>query len=79
MKPRSLNLFDPVQENDDVVLVGSSFGFETNDGLWQLQIWGRNLTDEEFFQTTFDNTVGLGVNGYPNDPRTYGVTLRYKN
>lgn len=74
-----LNLFDEIQENDDVVLVGSSIGIETNDGIWQLQLWGRNLTGEEFFQTTFDNTVGLGVNGYPNDPRTYGLTLRYKN
>ena len=71
-------LFDPLQQNDSFLLVGASLGFEDLDGGWRLQFWGRNIFDEEFFQSTFPNTIGLGVNGYPNDPATYGVTLSFQ-
>ena len=70
--------FDPVQANDNFVQVGASIGIEDIDGAWRLQFWGRNIFDEEFFQSTFNNTVGLGINGYPNDPATYGVTLSFR-
>ena len=71
-------LFDPLQQNDAFLLVGASLGFEDLDGGWRLQFWGRNIFDEEFFQSTFPNTIGLGINGYPNDPATYGVTLSFQ-
>jgi outer membrane receptor protein involved in Fe transport len=70
-------LFDPIQANDDFLLVGASIGLEGAEGDWRIQFWGRNIFDEEFFQSTFSNTVGLGINGYPNDPATYGVTVSF--
>lgn len=68
---------DPNQFNEAFLPVGASIGVGAPDGSWQLQIWGRNIFNENFFQSTFPNTIGLGLNGYPNDPRTYGATLRF--
>jgi iron complex outermembrane recepter protein len=45
----------------------------------QLSLWGRNLTKAKYITTAFPS-VGQGgsFTGYPNQPRTYGVTARYK-
>ncbi len=45
----------------------------------QLSLWGRNLTKARYITTAFPS-VGQGgsFTGYPNQPRTYGVTARYK-
>jgi outer membrane receptor protein involved in Fe transport len=44
-------------------------------------LWGRNLTNDEYLQsafpTTFQNLAQpFTYSGYPNQPRTYGLTLR---
>ncbi len=68
---------DPNQFNEAFFPVGASFGFADADGDWQIQFWGRNIFQEEYFQSSFPNPIGLGINAYPNDPRTYGVTLSF--
>lgn len=45
----------------------------------QVQAWGRNLTNHQDLGVIFDSPAQPGgISGYPSDPRTYGVTLRYK-
>ena len=40
-------------------------------------LWGRNLTDHETLVSAFPTTAQPGTfTGYPNAPRTYGLTLR---
>jgi len=68
---------DPNQRNSAFFPVGASVGIADKDGQWQLQFWGRNIFDEEFLQSSFPNPIGFGLNGYPNDPQTYGVTLSF--
>ncbi|MEM6535164.1 MAG: TonB-dependent receptor [Pseudomonadota bacterium] len=58
----------------EVSMVNASVGFATSGGV-QIAIWGRNLTDDEFTQSAFPGVFQDGVNGYPNVPQTYGVTL----
>ena len=42
-------------------------------------IWGRNIFDDEYILTVFDGVAQAGtVSGYPNQPRTYGGTVRFK-
>ena len=49
--------------------------FENIDA--ELAIWGKNVTDEQFYETVFDVPVQDGkLNAYPHDPRTWGVTFR---
>ena len=43
---------------------------------FELQLWGRNLTDERYIQRAVD--LGSLVNAVPGDPRTYGVSLIYR-
>jgi len=64
----------------EVNMVNASFGFRWQNG-FEATVWGRNLTDDEFLQsafpTTFQNLAQpFSYSGYPNQPRTYGVTLR---
>ncbi|APE26965.1 TonB-dependent receptor [Aurantiacibacter gangjinensis] len=56
----------------------ASLTYEHENGL-SLSIWGRNLLDNRELGTVFDSPAQPGsVSGYPNDPRTYGVTGRYR-
>ena len=42
-----------------------------------LQLWGRNIFNDEYVSTVFPGVLQAGViNGYMNSPRTYGVNLR---
>lgn len=43
----------------------------------ELSIWGRNITDERFYETVFDVPVQDGkLMAYPHEPRTWGITFR---
>ena len=57
--------------------VNASLGFSSDNGGWDAMIWGRNLTDHESLISAFPTTASPGsFSGYPNAPRTYGLTLR---
>jgi outer membrane receptor protein involved in Fe transport len=44
-----------------------------------MSVWGRNLTDDRYLTVVFDSPAQNGsVSGYPNQPRTYGVSALYK-
>ncbi len=60
-----------------VNLVNASLGLDINDNT-QLMVWGRNLTEDEYFAQAFPTTTQLGsISGFANAPRTYGITLRH--
>ncbi len=51
-------------------------GLEFDNGL-ELQGFVRNAFNDEYFLSAFPGVAQAGViNAYPNQPRTYGVTLR---
>jgi len=63
-----------------VSMVNASAGLRWDNG-FEAMLWGRNLTDDQFLQsafpTTFQNLANpFTYSGYPNQPRTWGVTLR---
>jgi iron complex outermembrane recepter protein len=61
--------------------VNLSIGFEDSEAKLEVMGWVRNLTNDDSLLATFP-TVGQGFpepasySGYPNQPRTYGVTIR---
>jgi outer membrane receptor protein involved in Fe transport len=62
-------------------LLNARIGIGAIDERWSLELWGRNITDEEYGQIMFDVPLQLGSRGptqgaFLGDPRTYGVTLR---
>jgi iron complex outermembrane recepter protein len=65
-----------IGEKREVSLVNASAGLETANGL-AITVWARNLFDDEFVTTAFPSVAQAGsISGYPNQPRTFGVTLR---
>ena len=60
------------EENKNLNL---SAGVTTENGL-RMSVWGRNVTDHETVTTAFPTVGGtMGIFGYRNQPRTYGVTI----
>ena len=56
----------------------ASLSYEMNNGL-TLSVWGRNLLDHRDLGVIFDSPAQpRGISGYPNDPRTYGATARFR-
>jgi len=59
----------------------STFNFAGGLGLANgvsVEAWVRNAFNDEYFQTAFPGVVQSGTfNAYPNQPRTYGMNLRY--
>ena len=60
----------------EVSTFNASFGLAWENGIEAL-LWGRNLTDDEYLVSAFPTTVQVGsYSGYPNPPRTFGLTVR---
>ena len=76
-----LPTFGPQAETlfrSEVNLVNGSLTFAMENG-FELSVWGRNILDERRITTVFDGVAQAGtVSGYPNQPRTYGATARFK-
>ncbi|PHR94049.1 MAG: TonB-dependent receptor [Robiginitomaculum sp.] len=59
-----------------VNIFNGAIGLETESG-FGVQFWARNIFNNEHFIQVFPGVIQVGtVNGYPNPPRTYGVSLR---
>lgn len=53
---------------------------EATGGRWELALWGKNLTDESEIVYGFDGCAfGGGFCGFRQNPRTYGVEVRYEH
>lgn len=60
----------------EVSMFNASIGLSWANGV-ELNLWGRNLNDDEYLLSAFPSVAqGGSFSGYPNTPRTYGLTLR---
>ncbi|MEO0439083.1 MAG: TonB-dependent receptor, partial [Pseudomonadota bacterium] len=61
----------------EINLFNASAGVNLSNGV-ELNFWGRNLNDDEYLQQAFPSVAQAGsFSGYPNTPRTYGLTVKY--
>ncbi|MDG1390168.1 MAG: TonB-dependent receptor [Halioglobus sp.] len=61
----------------EINMVNASLGLYFANG-WEMNLWGRNLNEDEYLQSAFPSVAQAGsYSGYPNTPRTYGLTVRY--
>ena len=75
---------DEVQVVDNIAgitrstnILNGALGFNLENGVG-VRFWARNITDDRSFTSAFPGVIQAGtVNAYPNEPRTYGVSLRY--
>ena len=70
----------PFARQEGFTLFNASVGIGAEDGGWGLQLWGRNLGDEDYTKGGFPSVgyLGTSYNAYPGDPMTYGITLRLR-
>ncbi len=59
----------------EVSTMNASVGI-SRDG-WELMLWARNLNNDDYLQSAFPSVAQTGsFSGYPNQPRTFGGTIR---
>ena len=64
------------KDYDDRSLLNMKLGW-SNDH-WNISVWGKNLTEDEYASQTAVTLPFTGVDAYfLASPRTYGATLRY--
>ena len=62
------------ERQSDLVNLSSGLTFDSGT---QLTVWGRNIFDEQFIDGAFPTAAQAGsISGFPNQPATYGVTVR---
>ncbi|MCH9004896.1 MAG: TonB-dependent receptor [Proteobacteria bacterium] len=60
----------------EVSTFNASAGLAWDNG-FEVMLWGRNLNNDEYLTSAFPSVAQAGsFSGYPNQPRTYGVTVR---
>jgi len=63
-------------DNDAFAIFNGRVGIGPDNERWSVEFWGRNLTDEYYFVGAFQPPLQNSYVVYPNEPQTYGVTLR---
>jgi iron complex outermembrane recepter protein len=63
-------------DNDAFAIFNGRVGIGSQDERWSVELWGRNLTDEYYFVGAFSPPLQNDYVVYPNEPATYGVTIR---
>lgn len=60
----------------EVSTINASLGLSWDNG-FEAMLWGRNINNDEYLLSAFPSVAqDLSFSGYPNQPRTYGLTLR---
>ncbi len=58
-------------------LLNAAATLQLKNGL-EVSVWGRNITNDQFLLSLFPSVAQNGsVSGYPNQPRTFGGTVRF--
>lgn len=71
---------DPEKLQDGFALFNARLGFGPEDERWSVEFWGRNITDETYYEVAFDAPLQSGSwNAFLGAPQTYGITLRARN
>ena len=69
---------EALQYTREVNNLNASITYALDMGL-EFSIWGRNLLDDRYITTIFPAVAqGEAISGYPNQPLTYGGTVRFK-
>jgi iron complex outermembrane receptor protein len=56
-------------------LLNARIGLRTDDGLWDVSVFARNLANKHYYQTLSAAPSGY-TSGILGEPRTWGVTFR---
>lgn len=69
---------NPLSQKGDYEVSNIRLGYTTSNENWEVAAWVKNAFDEEYLDHNFYN-AGFGAFSYPALPRTYGVTVTWRN
>jgi len=61
-----------------ISLVNARLGYKSNDGAWDIALYGRNLTNKRYklwANDLYESAFGVAFAWY-SDPREYGITVK---
>jgi len=62
----------------EINLLSASLTYAMHNGM-EFTVWGRNILNKRTILQIFDSPVQIGsISGYPSEPRTYGISARYR-
>lgn len=69
---------DPFNFTDSYTVADARVSLTSDSGTWELALWAKNLTDEEYTEQSFNfvDLTGLANQLY-GPPRTFGATFTY--
>ncbi len=67
---------NPVTDNESFAIFNGRIGIGPENERWSLELFGANLTDEFYYVGAFSPPLQNSFVVFPNEPRTYGVSLR---
>jgi outer membrane receptor protein involved in Fe transport len=68
---------NPLKMQDAYALVDARIGIGSQSDSWAVELWGKNVTNEDYVQVVFDAPLQSGSLGaFLGDPRFYGATFR---
>ncbi len=69
---------DPQKFQSDFMVANMRFGLRDKAGDWELAVWGKNITDEEYFAVVIDSPGQAGsYNAFVAAPASYGLAATY--
>ena len=70
---------NPIKNQPGYTLVNARVGLSAEDRGWSLEAWAQNLFDDSYYQVAFNSVLQAGsFDAFLGQPRTYGLTLRFK-
>jgi iron complex outermembrane recepter protein len=63
-------------DNDSYAIFNGRIGIGPQNERWSVELWGRNITDEFYYIGAFQPPLQNSFVIYPNEPQTYGITVR---
>jgi iron complex outermembrane receptor protein len=61
----------------EINMINASAGMSFTNGI-EFNVWGRNLNEDEYLLSAFPSVAQAGsFSGYPSQPRTFGLTVKY--
>ncbi|MFT3965245.1 MAG: TonB-dependent receptor [Sphingobium sp.] len=78
-KQNTTTILDPAAEIKGYALASARVGMLLDHGRYEVQFWVENLFDKAYYINLLGLTKSTGiVQGYPGNPRTWGLTARVK-
>jgi len=71
---------DALRRIDNYGVFNALASFETADGKWRFDLYGKNLANEEYFTQLWAGATAVGILDYGQigEPRTYGARLTFR-